>query len=301
VLKKLYNNRNKISIIRDKGGLGDIFMHRMIFEDFKKVMPECHLSITCPKKYHEALIDHPFLDEITEEIKDYGISFNTSFICNRYEMKKAPFIDKHRSDIWANHCGIELTNHEMHFQLTEEEKQWGKDRITSNKKIVILAPISAMMGKNLDHFQINSLLNKLEDFSVFILHTKEIIGVKAKYLTDCSIRQFMSVIYASDYVISVDTAAFHCAGGLKKPTLGIFSFMDGKVYGKYYHTAKIIQKHRDNGDWDCGPCFDFSKCPKCPEMTKPRKPCITELTGNKIFEEFTNLVDASDSFTKSSD
>jgi ADP-heptose:LPS heptosyltransferase len=77
----------------------------------------------------------------------------------------------------------------------------------------------------------------------------------------------------ADYVISVDTSAFHLAGGLKKPLMGIFTFADGKVYGKYFNFV-LVQKHRDNGNWDCGPCYNFSICPKSPLKVKP---CLTEL------------------------
>jgi ADP-heptose:LPS heptosyltransferase len=82
------------------------------------------------------------------------------------------------------------------------------------------------------------------------------------------------VIEAADYVVSVDSAAFHCAGGLGKPLTGIFTYCDGKVYGKYYDFV-LVQKHRDNGDWPCGPCFHWPSCPKSKEMLKP---CLTELT-----------------------
>ena len=97
-----------------------------------------------------------------------------------------------------------------------------------------------------------------------------------------SIKQWMGILEAADYVISVDTAAFHFAGGIKKPLVGIFTFMDGKTYGKYYDFV-LVQKHRDNGDWDCGPCFDWPQCPKCPK-NNPLKPCLTEISVDMIME-----------------
>jgi len=44
------------------------------------------------------------------------------------------------------------------------------------------------------------------------------------------------------------------AGGLGKPLCGIFTFADGKIYGKHYDFV-LVQKHRDNGNWNCGSCF----------------------------------------------
>jgi ADP-heptose:LPS heptosyltransferase len=81
-----------------------------------------------------------------------------------------------------------------------------------------------------------------------------------------------------DYMITVDTAAFHLAGGLRKPLCGIFTFADGKVYGKHYDFT-LVQKHRDNGNWECGPCFKFGNCIK---SRKQLKPCLTEITETEI-------------------
>jgi hypothetical protein len=64
-----------------------------------------------------------------------------------------------------------------------------------------------------------------------------------------------------------------------KHTRVIFTFADGKIYGKYYPTMTLVQLHKDDGDWDCGPCYTFEKCPKC---TSTIKPCLTELTAERI-------------------
>jgi hypothetical protein len=94
-LRDFYAKRNKILIVRSVGGLGDIFMHRMIFEDFKRIMPDAEIHFACPKIYHDALIDHPFIDKVldsaTVDKSDYIISYNTTTACGRYEMKMAPF------------------------------------------------------------------------------------------------------------------------------------------------------------------------------------------------------------------
>ena len=111
--------------------------------------------------------------------------------------------------------------------------------------------------------------------------------------TELGIPQFINIeleswcglVAVTDYVISVDTGTFHLAGALKRPLLGIFSFTDGKIYGKYYDFV-LVQKHRDNGDWDCGPCFVCVVCPKSKEL---RKPCMTEITSIDIINGFKKL------------
>jgi ADP-heptose:LPS heptosyltransferase len=287
-----YQRRKKVLVRRNLGGLGDIFMHRMIFEDFKLLMPDCHLTFACPKQYFQAVSDHPYIDDIIdcktiENEDEFGIVYDTSWICNEYELKMAPYCIKHRSDIWAEHCGVTLTNHNMHFRLTEEEKDWAKKLVKG--KSVLICPVSAMNNKNLDPSQIQPVIDVLsKDYHVFSIHNHKLPNYNIQCITDINIRQFISIIDKVDYVISVDTAAFHCAGGLGKPTVVIFGWADGKVYSKYYPRVELVQKHRDyTPDWTCGPCYKFTECPKC---NKPRKPCITEITADMILEKFDILV-----------
>ena len=61
---------------------------------------------------------------------------------------------------------------------------------------------------------------------------------------------------------------------------GIFTFANGKTYGKYYDFI-LVQKHMDDGNWDCGPCYNYRICPK---TQKELKPCLTELTEKEIKE-----------------
>jgi ADP-heptose:LPS heptosyltransferase len=102
-----------------------------------------------------------------------------------------------------------------------------------------------------------------------------------------SIPQWFSFIHAADYVISADTSTFHYAGGIKKPLVGIFTHADGKYRGQYYDFI-LVQKHRDDGNWPCGPCYNYAMCthPKgkdCKNFNEPR-PCLTELTVSDIIK-----------------
>jgi ADP-heptose:LPS heptosyltransferase len=98
-----------------------------------------------------------------------------------------------------------------------------------------------------------------------------------------NLRQWLAVVDQSDYVISVDTAAFHAAGGLGKPTVGIFTFANAETYGQYYPTATLLQ----------GPCpYGYSGCYNwglCPETKRP-KPCLTQLTVDHIIDKVDEML-----------
>ena len=116
-LRDFYNKRNNVLIIRDGGGIGDILMLRMMIEDFKILMPDVKLTVATTVNYHKILEDHPFINNIANSRdlneNDYMVSYNVTSACIRYEIKIAPYSDMHRSDIWAAHCGVKLTKHDI--------------------------------------------------------------------------------------------------------------------------------------------------------------------------------------------
>jgi len=296
-LRDFYNKRKKVLIQRGCGGLGDILMHRMMFEDFKKLMPNVEIHFSCPSIYHDALIDHPFIDKILDSnsvnYHDYIVHYNTTTACGRWEMTMAPMSGKHRSDIWANHCGVNLTSHEMHFQISEEEKKDGKDILEKhrdrNGKIVVLAPISAMHNKNLTDELMVEVTNGLRDRGFFVtgLHGGPIYGFLKNDIPTIHglrLRKWLSVINQADFIVSVDTSHFHAAGGMKKPVVGMFTFVNGPTYSLHYPNVELVQ----------GPCplkysgcYDWGKCPKLKE--EPKVPCCSGITANSILSAFDKL------------
>ena len=290
-LHEFHTKRNQVLIYRNIGGLGDMLMHRMVFEDFKKLNPEMDIIFACPPRYFDAVKDHPYIDKLedssTVNSQDYVVSYNTTSCCSRYETAVAPLADKHRSDIWAGHCGVELQNHNMHIKLSQEELDYGATEIAklTDQTSVALCPVSAMPSKNLLDHQIEIAVNHLRKKGLFVfsLHTepiKSLAKLNVPVLCNRKIREWMGILSATDYVVSVDTAAFHYAGGTGKPVVGIFTWADGYVYGQFYDTKTIVQLHRNtHPDWKCGPCY---KWPDCPFTTKPEKPCLTKITAQMI-------------------
>lgn len=295
-LRDYHDRRDRVLVVRDVGGLGDILMQRMMFEGFKRVMPEAHITWAVPKQYMDATANHPFVDEVVDcrlvNKNDYTIFYNITFACGRYESAIAPKADKHRSDIWSEHCGVMLSKHDMHLNISPDDTSWAKTLFASklankNAPVMAFCPLSAQVGKDLSGPVMQDVVKRTwqKGCNVVALHTKsipELEKIGCPVVTGLSIRQWMAMLSASDFVTSVDTAAFHCAGGLGKPLTGIFTYCDGKVYGKYFDFV-LVQKHRDNGDWACGPCFNWGMCSK-DKSGQPIKPCSKEITGDLVME-----------------
>ena len=297
-IRDFYNKRNKILIQRNCGGLGDILMHRMMFEDFKNLLPGSEIHFACPLAYHEAVSDHPFIDKVIDSnvanMHDYIIHYNTSTACGRWEMAMAPMSGKHRSDIWANHCGVELKSHNMHFRFTDNEMKEGADIIESHRdregKIVLLAPISAMHNKNMSDELMVDVARGIQErgFCVIGVHGSPIYGLLKNDIPaihGVRTRKLLSVINKTDYMVSVDTAHFHAAGGMGKPVVGLFTFVNGKTYATHYPKVELVQ----------GPCplmysgcYDWGKCPKIKDG--PKVPCCSGMNSWSVLSAFDRLV-----------
>lgn len=295
-LRDYHDRRNHVLVVRDVGGLGDILMQRMMFEGFKRVMPEAHITWAVPRQYIDAATNHPFVDAVedcqTVDKSRFNVIYNITFACGRYESQIAPRADKQRSDIWSEHCGVVLSKHNMYLSPTptdlEEARNILRPKLANpNAPVVAFCPLSAQVGKDLTVPVMTEVVTRLwaKGLNVVTVHNKRVPDLEkigCPVTTGLGIRQWISVLAAADYVVSVDTSAFHCAGGLGKPLTGVFTYVDGKVYGKYYDFV-LVQKHRDNGDWECGPCFNWGACPK-DKSANPVKPCAREITGDLVME-----------------
>ena len=251
-----------------------------------------HLTFACLPFYFPIVENHPYIDQIVDSRtivpENYLISYNTTRACARYENCIAPMSGLHRSDIWAQHCGVLLQNHNMHLKLDDALIESGRQelaRIFNNSKQpkVCFCPASAMRTKDLLPHQMRGVVQALqkEGYLVYTVHTSpipELNDMNVPMFYKLNLPSWMAIINAADYVISVDTSHFHLAGGLHKPLVGIYTFADGKVYGKYYD-FELVQKHRDNNDWDCGPCYNWGSCAKTKQIPKP---CLTEITVDDI-------------------
>jgi ADP-heptose:LPS heptosyltransferase len=300
-LREHFERRNKVLVKRREGGVGDHIMIRMIFEDFRRFMEEIDLYFGCTKSMLSFVSDHPFatavaLDDTND--RQFGAVYDISTACRVHETMQGIRNIMHRSDIWAKHCGIHLTNHNTFLQAADPVyyRTILCQKNIEKKPTILFTPYSTPndmgLGKSLTEKQILQIIPNLREMGFWIFSTNKqrdslLDSIGVEQFNGLRAQDWIGLTSAADYVVSVDTATFHIAGALKKPLVGIFSFTNGKVYGKYYDFV-LVQKHKDNGDWDCGPCFCFDRCPK---SKMPYKPCMTEIKIEDIIAGIRQAVD----------
>lgn len=313
-LRNFHSKRNKVLIIRNARGIGDILSARMLFKNFKDLNPKIHLTFACFEDYIQLVQGHPHIDEVVSIDRinktDYMASYDISDCCIKYESREMSKNVKHRAEIWADHCGISIKDTNMFLPFIDKEKMLDGNlavkqlRDTSQIKYnktgpsVLFSPLAYEKLRSLSNELMADTVNFLRSKGLFVYSTHtapvEVLQqLEVPILTGKSLADWMSYIHAADYVVTVDTSNFHYAGAIGKPLTGIFTHVDGKLRGKFYDFV-LVQKHRDNGDWPCGgPCYNYLYCshPKCDaQVVGPNnlrtplglRPCVTELTADEI-------------------
>lgn len=290
-IRSFWSARNRVLFWTPLGGLGDVLMQRMLYDNVKRLMPDCEIHVACMQSYHEAVADHPAVCGLHPAL---GVDLST-FIAhyktcvtpaNAYENHYGIGCRLNRSDIWGLFCGFELQTHDMNIRLDRQTLASCRRRLLElcrdpSLPVTLLAPVSAVRTKSLLPEQLRAVVEASSGTNLVYTHKCEVpelesLGVRGVHGT--GLREWMHTVAAADYVVSVDTAAFHLAGGLGKPLVGVFTFANGKTYGRYYDFV-LVQRHVDDGDWDCGPCYNYKACSK---TSGEIKPCLSEIPAKTI-------------------
>lgn len=306
-LKKFYEIKNKICILRTCGGLGDIINMRMIFQDIKSLYPEFHITWALPSNYFAAAERHPYVDKVIHcgdlDRSEYLQIYNLTNACTRYEWAKGKDNDKNRADIWAEHIGIKLHNHNAHMPSYNFEFENIKCKLKmvgwdGSKKLISFAPRSALAVKNLTQQQVEFIKNLTKDFFLVIVHSYpilEFVHLGIPMLTGMPLKEAIATIQLCDMNISTDTGIMHIAGAYGKPSMAIFSYTNGYNIAKYYENVNVVQKHIIDNTSTCGPCNNYYNCT---ESDNPEsKPCMTTIGPdmlskgwNKLLENYTKYI-----------
>lgn len=299
-INQFVNLNRKILILRKCGGYGDILNMRMIFQDLKQKYPEFEFDWALPSGYFPAAHAHPYVNKLVDyndfKESDYLCVYNLTHCCSRYEWATGNLCDKNRSDIWSEYIGLKLENHELFMPDYSELFPTLKQKLFSlgwdgNKKLVFFAPKSASIIKNLTLDQCKLIKNITKDFFLFIVHNVpilDLISLGVPFLTNISLKESMAAVQMSDYVVSTDTGHLHCAGGYRKPSVGIFCYTNGDNISRYYKTIEVVQgKHIHNNSF-CGPCNNYGTCKV--SNNEFSKPCMEAISNDMIYNAWKKAI-----------
>lgn len=295
------SRKNKVLIKREDGGIGDILMHRMLFKDLKKFFEKSELTFAIPKKYIPLVSDHPYIDKVVAvecvDKSDYDETFNTLGKAGAYEFSKIPFIDKHRSDIWASYFKMKVTDRDGYLNFSDEEENFAKDFFANyeDKCYVGVAPVSAYESKDWEREKFQELINRLREkgCECFVFHDK---SLKYKNAEDVNVglREWMALTSKLDIVVTVATSTFNLANLLHKPTVAIFGAEDLSVYGKYFPEMIPVQRTRAESEFPFCPCWSSLDCKlREPGLRKRYPPeCLKSISVDEVYNKVLLLTEA---------
>lgn len=259
-------------ILRKYGGLGDILISSMIFPMLAEQFPHVRVTYACPKSYHPlfegtGLTLRPYEDVFSGEnhyhrgtvrpelLTQYDLIEDISIGCHLWETVFGQYGGlttpngnglkwRNRLDMWCRWFGVAVAQPRTNIIVREKEQAAARrllaQTVGTGKPVCLLAPFASNRTKSYPWIVALSERLVSDGWSVALLHSSR-VPVPVPTLSDLSFRQMGALCAVADLILSVDSAAFHWGGILRRPTLGIFNVNDGAVYAKYYPTARVVQ------------------------------------------------------------
>ena len=302
---------NKILIKRSLGGIGDILVHRMIFEDLYNALNKnrkAEIDVAVQPHFIQLLIDHPYISQVLDinrvEESKYLHVVDTTNVAGTYEYwhishdySRKPWISLHRSDIWAEKAiGIQLKHHEGHINFFENEKKeqnvWREENIGDSLALGLTTKTAARHKDwSIKNWQklIEAINNEYPNIKIFIFGASKIDLKGAAFVETDTFRKWMYLVALMDFIITPATGLFNLANLLHKPTISIFGNEDLRIFGKYFPESISIQRRRDtNGEkWSHCPCWRSDVCAYGYEDGVPK--CLRDIGVTEVMEAFRKL------------
>jgi len=319
------NAPGKVLIERRWGAAGDVLCTRMLYEDVKSQCGEdVELWVSTPAMYHDLLRDHPYIDKLIDsnfyeagfyDDEEFICSYDVSQTCGMYEALTAPYVDKHRSDIWAeNSMGVTLSNHFGHIRFSRYEIKNAIEILNDmpGGKKIGLGVFTSNEAKDWcrDQKKFSALCNGIlrRGMVPVLIHDREPpvnhIPRGVQFPRDLSFRMWMALCSQMDAMITSCTGNFHLANLTYRPTVSVSGPEDPYVYGKH-HMYQVRVSRRTNRDkvvrpamshdfwdrktgdkrtWEYCPCWNYGGCYYKEDRKKMPPVCLEDITSEEVLE-----------------
>ena len=138
--------------------------------------------------------------------------------------------------------------------LTDKEKEWAKEFLSPYKNTVGIGWQAAGFNRGYSGQNTQNLCNllTLKKYTPIIISANEYQFDKAINLGGkLNLRQLFSIVWALDYMVTVDTGILHVAGAFNKPTVGLFGPIPYEWRCSTYTNCIPLQPKVE-----CCPCMD---------------------------------------------
>ena len=239
---------------RNLGGIGDIIMTTSALEKVKEKYPNSQITYACPKEFLELLENNPMIDRLTPwnrkvTQEDYDVVINLTHDCIDYEIKHQPLVERNRPEVFVSSCGLlDDKVPRPKIYLNEDEILWGKDFLRG-----LSGPIIGLVLKSNANVRQWPYFKELRTWLLQKYPTATLLEISHSESSDWKkhervvpvfgfkLREVAALINQCDLIISPDTGIAHIAGALNRPTVWLFTHIDGKIRAKNYPDSFVCQ------------------------------------------------------------
>ena len=266
------NNRKKwITVIDRLGAPGDALITANVIRCIKETYPK--LKVNCITPHPELIRLDPDIDTINQPETFY--SFDSTYWELIVRKEKSQNIIEHN----MLRLGIDKYEYKAAFYLSEEEKEWAKQKINQfDRPIIAICTKSKEPVKNWPEENWFKLIQNLKaKFSIIQLgdDKEPLFDGTHRYAGKLSMRESAALLSLALYFVGPDSLLMHIANGLNVPSTIIFGGsrpVDCFGYSENVNFKSIPE---------CSPCWIHKGYDVCKYNMK----CMDEITPDKVFSD----------------
>lgn len=301
------NKKMKNALFIRHGGLGDIIMTLPYVNDFKNKFPDCKISYMSSPQYKQFI---NLFEKIDQHLDSKDVPTNENWLDLVYKNRSFSMFFDYICD-WTYCAETDSRQKEIprtdifksKYEYEIDEIKFPEINVTSSNlinneviptiydKLIVFNPCSSNHMRSLNTEIIQKICQLIEEkieykTKIVIIHNTELsdlIGDNIINLTGkTNLVDLVYLINIANAVISVDTCAFHLAGLLNKPCLGLFGAIPPKLRSKYYTNKMEIMYPQD---LKCCPCFEIGYESKCDNVL-----CLNSIDLNEVIDKLNSLI-----------
>jgi ADP-heptose:LPS heptosyltransferase len=287
-----------IAIIRGEG-IGDVLMTTPTITALVNKFPGASITYVTNTTYLDGAIPlilqgNPNIVKIIDRSlfnqEDYDLSINLFCPCFSYEKRENPPVN--RIDLFARHCGLELTDRIPKYYITQAEIDEGYEVVKSiyHERLLLVQTGGSEPMRSLDHGKLKQVLVKLWEkervHSLVISHSSDFKSDTlwsnipgGMVIKNKTIREIAGIMVHCNLVLCPDSSILHLAGALSIPTVALFGPTDPRARVNHYKNAVAIWGAEDLA---CRNCW-YEEC-------KMKGACWANITVERTVEKCCSML-----------
>ena len=265
-----------LTVIDRLGAPGDALITANVIRCIKENYT--NLKINCITPHPELIHLDPNIDSINQNETFY--SFDSTYWELIVRKEQSQNIIKHN----MLRLGIENYDYKAHYFLSEEEKEWAKQKVSNfNKPILAICTKSKEPVKNWSETNWSELIQNLKaKFSIIQLgdDKEPFFEGTHRYSGKLSMRESAAILSTANYFIGPDSFLMHIANGLNIPSTIIFGGSRPVDCFGYSDNVNLSSSP------ECSPCWIHKGYEVCTHNIK----CMDTIMPDKVFSDLHSLL-----------